>query len=279
MYKVVNKLTGQYYLGVHSTDIVDDGYLGSGLRIKRAIKKHGKESFEREILEFFSSAKEMFSKEKEIIDESILNDPLSYNIKEGGKGGWEHLSAKRLSEQRKTWWSDPTNKELISAKAIRWAKENPDRIRERILKMNEKRLLMYGDLSWDKAQKDRISKGLRNYWGTGDIDEKKRKRSKETKGKMSDIAKKALSSNMKGYDNFDFQNRWKPFYDKLILAGIVSDLTNPDFLDKNIVEKYGGGFKLYRLINYLQFLGLIMVISTVSYPRKKTFCEIKGEKI
>ena len=39
IYKTTNLLSGKYYIGMHSTDNLDDGYLGSGYRLRLAIKK------------------------------------------------------------------------------------------------------------------------------------------------------------------------------------------------------------------------------------------------
>jgi hypothetical protein len=38
VYKITNLLNNKYYIGVHSTDDLNDGYLGSGRQIKEAIK-------------------------------------------------------------------------------------------------------------------------------------------------------------------------------------------------------------------------------------------------
>ncbi len=39
VYKVTNTLNQKYYIGCHCTFKLDDGYLGSGMKIKRSIAK------------------------------------------------------------------------------------------------------------------------------------------------------------------------------------------------------------------------------------------------
>ena len=53
LYKTTCTVTGNFYIGVHSTTNLEDGYLGSGKRLRYSIEKHGKENHLREILEFF----------------------------------------------------------------------------------------------------------------------------------------------------------------------------------------------------------------------------------
>ncbi len=87
MYRITCILDGKYYIGVHSTNDLEDGYMGSGTWLKRAIKKHGEAHFKKEILEFFPSSEEMFLKERDVVNEEfILRDDV-YNFKCGGSGG------------------------------------------------------------------------------------------------------------------------------------------------------------------------------------------------
>lgn len=87
IYITTNLINGKRYIGKHKTTNIDDGYLGSGTLIKQAIKKYGKENFSKEIIMYCASENEMNLREEEIINESIINDPLYYNLIVGGLGG------------------------------------------------------------------------------------------------------------------------------------------------------------------------------------------------
>ena len=52
IYKTTCTVTGRYYIGMHSTSNLEDGYVGSGKRLWLSIRKYGLENHEREILEF-----------------------------------------------------------------------------------------------------------------------------------------------------------------------------------------------------------------------------------
>lgn len=85
-YKISNLLNEHFYYGVHSTDNLEDGYMGSGQRLKYAYKKYGMQNFKKEILKFFDSKKEAFEYEAEMVTEELVKNPDCYNIQLGGKG-------------------------------------------------------------------------------------------------------------------------------------------------------------------------------------------------
>lgn len=91
IYKTTNTKTGQYYIGAHETNDINDQYLGSGKLLKEDIKKFGKGLFIKTIIEECSSREEMYKTETEIIQNHI-NNPLCYNLNEGGKGGWNYVN-------------------------------------------------------------------------------------------------------------------------------------------------------------------------------------------
>jgi hypothetical protein len=72
---------------MHSTEKLDDGYLGSGKVLKRSIKKHGRLNHVIARLEFFTERSLLKVREKEIINEDLIKNPLCMNIKLGGEGG------------------------------------------------------------------------------------------------------------------------------------------------------------------------------------------------
>ena len=84
-YKITNIINGHYYYGVHNTNNLEDGYMGSGKYLLNAYKKYGKENFKKEILKFFDSSEEAFIYESKIVSKELVKDPNCYNVQQGGK--------------------------------------------------------------------------------------------------------------------------------------------------------------------------------------------------
>jgi hypothetical protein len=88
VYKTTCNVTGRWYVGMHSTSNLEDGYMGSGLRIRRSIRKYGPENHTKEILEFLPTKEALVLREIEIINKELIADNNCMNLKEGGTGGW-----------------------------------------------------------------------------------------------------------------------------------------------------------------------------------------------
>ena len=86
VYRTTNKINGKIYIGKHSTEDLDDGYLGSGTMIRQAVKKYGKENFHREILFAFDDEKDAMQKEAELVSTEFVRKDSNYNRIEGGGG-------------------------------------------------------------------------------------------------------------------------------------------------------------------------------------------------
>lgn len=97
IYRTTNIINNKIYIGKHQTKDLDDGYLGSGKILKRAISKYGEDKFESEILYIFKSKLEMDSMEAELIDEEFINREDTYTIKLGGEGGFDYINENILN--------------------------------------------------------------------------------------------------------------------------------------------------------------------------------------
>ena len=83
-YKITNNINGHFYYGIHSTNNVEDGYMGSGTILLRAYKKYGTENFTKEILKYFNSRKEASDYELEMVNFELIKDKNCYNNVVGG---------------------------------------------------------------------------------------------------------------------------------------------------------------------------------------------------
>lgn len=101
VYKITNLINGKIYVGAHKTEDLNDGYFGSGLLLRKAIKKYGLDSFTRDILFFCEGESEMFKREAEIVDEGFCVRKDTYNLCVGGKGGWTYINRNELNKKNR----------------------------------------------------------------------------------------------------------------------------------------------------------------------------------
>lgn len=114
MYQITNNLNGKIYVGVHKTTNLNDGYMGSGVVIRRAIEKHGIENFEKVILETFDNSEAMYAREKEVVTEEFLAREDVYNLQRGGHGGFDYINSDKNETYLQTRSSNgKTSKNLI----------------------------------------------------------------------------------------------------------------------------------------------------------------------
>jgi hypothetical protein len=86
LYKTTCVVTGRYYYGIHSTNNLDDGYLGSGRRLRYSVRKYGKDKHIREILEFANDRKAIFAREAEVANLNEVAKKDCMNLSVGGQG-------------------------------------------------------------------------------------------------------------------------------------------------------------------------------------------------
>ncbi len=83
-YITTNSINGKQYIGDHSTNNLDDKYIGSGNLMRKAIKKYGKKNFKRKILEICESKQKAFDFQEKYINEFNTLVPNGYNLSPTG---------------------------------------------------------------------------------------------------------------------------------------------------------------------------------------------------
>ena len=174
LYKTTCVVTGRWYIGMHSTHTLDDGYMGSGRRLRASIRKHGEKNHVKEILEFFENRELLIEAEINAITEDMIGDPDCMNLMGGGDGGF-------ISEEQQR------HRSVCGGKAFADKLKNDDEFREE----HSKRM--------SEVAKKNVSEGkFKRYDWTG------KQHSEETKKKMSE-AKKGKGQ---GSNNSQFGTCW-----------------------------------------------------------------------
>lgn len=140
VYEIKNLLNGKIYVGVHSTDNLDDCYMGSSVPLRRDINHYGGQNFVKRIIMFCETSQDMYRMEAEIVNQEFINRTDVYNLQLGGNGyqfGHKHAPetihkisssqkgrtppAERVKKQRDSWnillksgWKSPCNGKPLS---------------------------------------------------------------------------------------------------------------------------------------------------------------------
>lgn len=182
LYKITNTVTGEYYIGKHNGH-TQNGYWGSGNRIRRLIKKYGIENFKYDIL-VISDVEYIFQLEKKYITPEMVDlDEKCLNLTIGGKGvGYMSEDIKqKLREARAkqimlpemyertskimsslTWMNDGVRSYRIKPENIQVSKEKgmvDGRITDYINNEYKEKLKMITSNQWKKV-KETGHKGL-----------------------------------------------------------------------------------------------------------------------
>lgn len=179
-YRTTNKVNGRYYLGMHSSNRIDDGYLGSGKRLYYELNKYGRDNFKFEILEHFNSREDLVEAEKQLITEQDLTNKNCLNLKLGGTGGFVSVEA-------------CTKGGSILGRLHKKRMENDSEYRESRIKLIK------------AVNKREVERGKHPFLSsTNRYDWKGKTHTKETKKKMSESSKEQGT----GYSNSQYGTCW-----------------------------------------------------------------------
>lgn len=160
IYKTTNLINNKIYIGKTTTE--DPNYYGSGIVIKQALEKYGKENFKREIIDQADSPDELNEKEIYWIKfYDSCNRDIGYNRSHGGDGfiGITEETIEKIQKSRS------------------WYKHHSDETKQKM-----------SDASKGKPKSDAHKKALSEAWEKRKIEkpcteETRKKRSKSLKGK------------------------------------------------------------------------------------------------
>ena len=199
IYRITNKINGKTYIGQHKYKKLDDDYMGSGVLLARAYKKHGIENFAKEILYSNIQYKETADDvERFAIAKERALGKAEYNIADGGSGvaGYKHSeeTKHKLSEAHRGKKQSEESKRKISEalKGNDWNKgrKRPSLTEEHRRKLAEARRGKPGPMKGkhhSEETKKKISESLKGKPGTWlgrhPSEETKRKISEAKKGK------------------------------------------------------------------------------------------------
>jgi hypothetical protein len=196
VYLITNKINGKQYIGDHSTSNEDDNYLGSGIYLKKALKKYGKNNFKKEVLQYFDSKKDAFDAQEKYINQFNTLIPNGYNISPKGGHGVSGCFSEETIKKFKNLKHTEKTKQIIR-KAHLGKSQSEEHIKKRTKAARENRTYVKGELNplyGRKRPKDVVEKINKKNRGKKHTPLQNSEKSKRQLGsKRSDTAKENLS--------------------------------------------------------------------------------------
>lgn len=122
VYMTTNDENSKYYIGIHTGDVITDGYYGSGNLLKNSIKKNGTNRFSQHIISKFHDVDLALWFEKCLVGQDVVNDDLSYNITIGGGKppirdiSGENNPMKSLKQRKRMRYNNPVKSKTVREK-------------------------------------------------------------------------------------------------------------------------------------------------------------------
>ena len=139
IYKITNNINGKIYIGKHSTDNLDDGYMGSGIRLHQTYNKYGIENFNKEYLAFCDTKDKLNQLEKFYIKKyNSQNREIGYNLTDGGDGG--SVKGRHLKEETKKKMSEAATGEKNPFYGRHHSEETKKKLRKPMSEETKKKL-------------------------------------------------------------------------------------------------------------------------------------------
>lgn len=198
VYKITNLVNGKIYIGKHSTDDVNDGYMGSGVVLRQAYKKYGLECFTKEVIDYYNNTIELNQGEIYWIAQfNSTNSEIGYNLTYGGDGG------------------TPTEETRRKVSHTLKGRHHTEETRQKISAANKGKSSPNKGKTFSEEYRRKLSeshKGQPGFWtGKPLSEETKQKISAANKGRQrSEETKQKMSVSKKGHPGFWTGKKRKP---------------------------------------------------------------------
>src|SRR5210317_368180 len=232
LYKITNNLTNQYYIGKRRGK--EQGrYWGSGLSIKRHIKKYGKENFTYDVLRIDNEDKIFKLEERLITNNYIKNNKLCLNLAPGGKGGFAYMPKDYMRGDK-----NPSKRPEVRAKLSKLMNENhPLVIMSKTNNPNKGK-------KQPEELKRKVSETLKQRYKEGLVNHMKgKKHTLETRQKMSK-------------NHYDVSGKNNPFYGKKHTKEIMDVIKYKVSKDYGFISPENKVFKGRNLVDFCKQMKL-----------------------